>query len=104
MEVYDIVFHQVRLDEYPAICAELYFKLSGEVMDEEFHQFYKSDISIEAYGNCIYFIQMADNWFSKREQEFIVLYEKMKPLINDDPDHLEKPWVDRYKELNANKN
>jgi hypothetical protein len=77
--------------------------LSKEVLDEKFHKFYKADAKIQSYGMCIYFIQMADNWFTKRESEFIALYERMKPLISDNPDDLEEPWLNRYKELKLNK-
>lgn len=99
MEVYDIVFHQVRLKEYPVICAELYFKLSKEVLDHQFHKFYERDSEIQSYGKCIYFILLANNWFSNRNKEFLLLYKKLEPLIGNKPDHLEEPWINRYKEL-----
>lgn len=106
MEFYDIVFHQVRMEEYPSICADLYFELSKEVLDDKFHKFYErgSHNHMHYYGMCIYFILMADNWFASRKEEFLVLYKKLKPLIGDDPDHSEEPWVNRYKELTTNRN
>lgn len=102
--VYDIVFHQVRLEEYSSGCAELYFKLSNEVLRETFHVFYAGDNRIEPYGMCVYFIQMAYGWFTDREQEFLALYNRMKTLIGEKPGDLEEPWSDRYKELNAARN
>lgn len=99
MEVYDIIFHQVRLKEYPAIFADLYFKLSKEILDDKFHKFYKGYSEIQSYDKCIYFILMADNWFTNRNEEFLLLYKKLEPLIGNEPDHLEEPWINRYKEL-----
>jgi hypothetical protein len=98
-EVYDTVFHQVRLAEYPAKCAELYFMLSCEVLDEKFHKFYNSDDKIDSYGMCVYFIQMADGWFASRDSEFKAIFKKMQPLFSSGPDHLEEPWLNRYKAL-----
>lgn len=98
-EVYDSIFHQVRLGEYPVICADLYFKLSKEVLDDQFHKFYKRGSEIESYGVCIYFILIADNWFADRNEEFLFLYKRLEPLIGNAPDHLQEPWINRYKEL-----
>jgi hypothetical protein len=103
MEVYDIEFHQVYLEKYPPICADLFFKLLVQVLDEKFHNFYKS-ANMPSYGMCIYFIQMAYGWFTQREQEFLDLYVRMESLISNNPDDLEEPWLKRYKELNASKN
>lgn len=101
MEVYDIVFHQVRWGEYPSICADLYFELTHEVLNEKHYKLYKTDSSVESYGMCVYFILMANNWFATRERDFFALYEKLKPIMSEEPDHLEEPWVKRYRELNA---
>lgn len=106
MEVYDIVFHQVRMEKYSAICADLYFELSKEVLDNKFHKFYgrgRPDY-MHYYSMCIYFILMSDNWFAGRKKEFLVLYKKLNPLIDDEPDHLEVPWINRHKELTTNRN
>jgi hypothetical protein len=103
-EVYDIIFHQVRLGEYPSICAELYFQLSKDVLDEKFHKFYERNSTVPSYGMCVYFIQMADGWFADREKEFLIVFQKMKPLFGEEPDHLEEPWLNRYQKLNINNN
>jgi hypothetical protein len=93
-EVYDIVLHQVRLSEYPSEHAILYFELTKNVLNPKFHKLYgDGNESIFSYGRCIYFILMAYSWFSEREKEFLAIYELMKPLIGDEPDHLEYPWV-----------
>jgi hypothetical protein len=99
MEVFDIVFHQVRLEKYPAICADLYFKLSKEVLDNKFHKFFERGSEIQSYRMCIYFILRARHWFTNRKEEFLLLFPRLEPLIAEQPDHLKKPWINRYQEL-----
>lgn len=93
-EVYDIIFHQVRLKEYPPICTTLYFELSKEVLESKFHRFWR-DNDIPSYRKCVYFIQMAYQWFANRNEEFLVLYKNMKPLISEKIDDLEDPWINK---------
>jgi|GEM_PF-5906830 len=40
---YDIIFHQVRLEEYPSSCANLYFYLSKDVLDEAHQHLLKTN-------------------------------------------------------------
>ena len=71
-EVYDIIFHQVQLHEYPSEHSILYFELTKRVLNPKFHKLYRdSNENIASYGICIYFIQMAFRWFSDREKKFL---------------------------------
>lgn len=83
-QVYDIVFHQIRLAEYSAMCSNLYFKLTSLILEPKFYKFLNDDgRSHNSYKDCLYFIEMSDNWFIKRKSEFIVLKREMQRFIQD---------------------
>jgi hypothetical protein len=101
-EVYDIIFHQVSLAKYPSFIAELYFRLTNEVLNERFYGFHRVGNAMESYKTCIYFILMTGDWFSNRPEEFVVLFDKLKPLLSDQPDDLEQTWIEKHKLLIRN--
>ncbi|SEW24754.1 hypothetical protein SAMN05428988_3560 [Chitinophaga sp. YR573] len=80
--IYDIIFHQIRLLEYPPICSKLYFELSNRILDSKFMPLYEFEKdSYAPYSQCLYFIEMADNWFADRGNEFLILWKKIDAQI-----------------------
>jgi hypothetical protein len=88
--IYDIFFHQISLEEYPEVCAVLYFKLSKKILDPEWTPLYHTNWG---YSQCVYFLQMAVYWFRKRENEFLILWQKIESQMNEGTGLL---WEDRY--------
>jgi hypothetical protein len=83
--LYDLIFHQVRLEEYSSYCASLYFKLSLELLDSKYYRYLNE--KNDDYHFCIYFIDMAHDWFSKRQEEFLVIKQKVDVFID-----MNKSW------------
>jgi hypothetical protein len=101
-EVYDIRFHQIPLDEYPAETYRLYFELTQKVLQPHFHALeLDKDRRISGYGRTLYFIKMACGWFEDIPEDFFALYPLILPLCNDPEYHLDAYWLDSYKELTA---
>ncbi|MBS0029872.1 hypothetical protein ACTJJ0_20535 [Chitinophaga sp. 22321] len=96
--VYDIIFHQVWLEEYPPLCASLYFQLSNRMLDPEWIPLYNIT---RHYYHSLYFIDMAHHWFGKRPEEFMILSNKLISGIKDGlrNKHDYASWFDTYAEL-----
>lgn len=99
-EVYDIKFHQIQLDEYPAETRRLYFELTQKVLQPSFHPLeLDKDKKLHWYGRALYFIKMASHWFAGRPDEFFSLYTLILPLCYDPAYHLDAYWLEEYKDL-----
>lgn len=99
-QVYDVVFHQVQLAEYPPVCARLYLALSLEVLHPRFHPFHNDPAKSAYHYRNVYFIQMS-GWFFNRKDDFLALHEPMSRLIGDGKDDLEEDWMDRYRQFTS---
>lgn len=101
-EVYDIQFHQVHLEEYPADTCRLYFELTQRVLQRPFHPLeLEKEKMLHWYGHTLYFIKMASGWFANRPEEFFALYPLIYPLCYNPEYHLDAYWLDGYNDLTA---
>lgn len=99
---YDIHFHQIQLNEYPADTGGLFFELTRNVLQPAFYKLYTEAGSVQHwYNTCIYFIKMADGWFSTRKREFIDIYTLLQPWMNHQDTDLNEYWSDIYKDLTS---
>lgn len=76
---YDFIFHQVRFSKWPEGCAVHYFELTNRVLDVEFLTLCETGHT--RYGECLYFIDMADRYFFARDGEFMQLWKKIEEHI-----------------------
>ena len=79
--LYDTIFHQVNLNDWPEGCAILYFKLSDKILEPQFMALYELKYIGESYSQALYFIDMANEWFAGRKQEFLILWKKIEEQI-----------------------
>jgi hypothetical protein len=103
VQTYDTIFHQVRLSEYPGKCAALYFELTIRLLDTRFLKIHDNENVDSNYSSCLYFIGMADNWFSKRKDEFLQLWKKIetKKDVEELYVYFKKDWQDIYVQLSS---
>jgi hypothetical protein len=97
-ECYDIHFHQIRLEEYPSDTATLFFELTRNVLQPDFHKLdLEKGSALYWYSTCIYFITMRANWFSSKWNEFFELYTLLQPWTrNALEDDLIASWIESY--------
>lgn len=98
--LYDLIFHQIRFEEYPPICFELYFELSKRLLDPHFISLFESDYD-GSYSQSLYFIDMSDHVFAKKPEKFFVLWHLIEPQIKDGRGFhwVEEHWPTAYAEL-----
>ena len=97
LSVYDLIFHQIRFDEYPQICSKLYFDLSKTALNDRFKPLYKSS----CYNQCLYFIDMASHRFLERPDEFLELWRMIERQIDEGKGYAwsEENWPAAYGEF-----
>lgn len=102
--LYDTIFHQIRLNDWPEACAILYFELSNKILDTQYMPLYKETYIGYSYSQALYFIDMANLWFSGRKKEFLILWEKIEVQIKLGSGHKwdDTYWPDSYKKLTIN--
>ena len=103
VQTYDTIFHQVHLSEYPDKCAALYFELTIRLLDTRFLKIHDNENVDSTYSSCLYFIGMADNWFSKRKDEFLQLWKKIetKKDVERIYVYFKEDWPDIYVQLSS---
>lgn len=94
--LYDLIFHQIRFEEYPPVCFELYFEMSKRVLDPHFMPLYEVDQDW-SYSMCLSFIDKADYEFAKEPAYFFQLWKLIQK--GNVFQWNENNWPDTYKEL-----
>ncbi len=103
VQTYDTIFHQVRLSEYPDKCSALYFELTTRLLDTRFLKIHDNENVAYNYSFCLYFIGMADNWFSTRKDEFLKLWKKIeaKKDVEKIYVYFKDDWPDLYVQMSS---